>query len=109
MIGSIGQQVAANVRRFRTARGLSLREMSGRLADAGYSLSADAINKIENGRAVTDERQVRRVDVDDLHALAAALSVRPEQLWAAPADCETCHGKPPPGFICATCGAQPTA
>ncbi|MET8766303.1 helix-turn-helix transcriptional regulator [Streptomyces sp. NPDC004658] len=91
----------------RAARGLSLRELAARLASAGHSLSADAINKIENGREAGDERQVRRVDVDDLHALAAALNVRPEQLWAGPADCLTCHGKPPTGFICATCGTGP--
>jgi len=107
MSATVGRQVATNVRRLRTARGLSLREMAARLAAAGYSLSADAINKIENGREADSEKQVRRVDVDDLHALAAVLGARPEELWAAPADCPTCHGKPPTGFICAACGAGP--
>jgi hypothetical protein len=26
-----------------------------------------------------------------------------EELLQPPADCETCHGAPPPGFICMEC------
>ena len=74
---------AANVARLRKARGLSLRGLSEALRKAGRSLSADAINKIENGRLLDDPKhrgnppQIRRVDADDLVALAAALGVSP--------------------------------
>ncbi|MFJ8192776.1 helix-turn-helix domain-containing protein [Streptomyces sp. NPDC096094] len=81
--------MADNVRRLRTARGMSLRALSAELKEVGHSLSADALNKIENGRTpapgTEEPKQVRRVDVDDLMALAQALRVSPMSLllpWA---------------------------
>ncbi|MGW1617232.1 helix-turn-helix domain-containing protein [Streptomyces sp. NPDC002285] len=76
--------MADNVRRLRTARGLSLRALSAELEKVGHPLSADALNKIENGRTpapgTEEPKQVRRVDVDDLMALAQALRVSPASL-----------------------------
>lgn len=75
-LGPTGRTVAANVKRLREARGLTLRALSAELKDRGRPLSADALNKIENG-ANPDGRAVRRVDVDDLAALSAAFGVGP--------------------------------
>lgn len=74
MIGTTGQRVALNVAQIRKARGLSLRRLSRIIEEAGWPLSADSVNKIELG--------MRRVDVDDLVALAAALEVEPAILLA---------------------------
>jgi hypothetical protein len=60
---------------------MTLRALSATLKDAGRPLSADALNKIENGAPDTEPgrggepKPVRRVDVDDLMALAIALDV----------------------------------
>ncbi|WP_159054513.1 helix-turn-helix domain-containing protein [Streptomyces dysideae] len=78
-VGPTGRAVAANVKRLRKARGLSLRALSAALKDRGRTLSADALNKIENA-AEPDGRGVRRVDVDDLAALAVAFDVPPSAL-----------------------------
>ncbi|MFE6194119.1 helix-turn-helix domain-containing protein [Streptomyces sp. NPDC057838] len=81
--------MADNVRRLRTARGMSLRALAAELKEVGHPLSPDALNKIENGRTPTpgteEPKQVRRVDVDELMALAQALRVSPMSLllpWA---------------------------
>ncbi|GAB46976.1 helix-turn-helix domain-containing protein [Mobilicoccus pelagius] len=65
------QLLGAAVRQARTARGLSVR----RLAEA-IDVSAATICAVEQGRT--------RVDADRLHALAAALEVRPRDLLAGP-------------------------
>ncbi|MEB3966254.1 helix-turn-helix transcriptional regulator [Streptomyces kunmingensis] len=75
-VGPTGRTVAANVKRLREGRGLTLRALSAALKDNGRPLSADALNKIENGDG-NQARGVRRVDVDDLVALAVALDVSP--------------------------------
>lgn len=54
--------------------------------EVGRGLSQDAINKIENGAKLDDPRyaekppQIRRVDVDDLVALAVVFNVNPNTL-----------------------------
>ncbi|MFJ3617689.1 helix-turn-helix domain-containing protein [Streptomyces iakyrus] len=75
-LGPTGRTVAANVKRLRESRGLTLRALSAALKERGRPLSADAINKIENGDG-NEPRGIRRVDVDDLMALAVALDVSP--------------------------------
>ncbi|WP_138895797.1 helix-turn-helix domain-containing protein [Streptomyces chryseus] len=83
-LGPTSRAVADNLRRLREARGLSLRALSADLKRRGHSLSADALNKIENGRTLEagaePPKNVRRIDVDDLTALAAALGVNPNAL-----------------------------
>lgn len=61
-----------NVKRLRAERNLRLRALAGRLADTGRPLTHTALDKIERG--------TRRVDVDDLMALAVALGVSPLRL-----------------------------
>ncbi|MGC9408288.1 helix-turn-helix domain-containing protein [Streptomyces sp. DZ1-3] len=78
-LGPTGRTVAANVKRLREGRGLTLRAFSQLLRELGRPLSADALNKIENG-ASEEPKSIRRVDADDLVALAVALDVHPTAL-----------------------------
>ena len=63
------ETVSANVRRLRKEQNLGLRGLATKLAEAGRPLTHSAVDQIEQGK--------RRVDVDDLIALAAALGVSP--------------------------------
>lgn len=112
MIGPAGQRLAVNLRRIRITRRLSLRQLSEETARLGHRISGPSIGKIENCRPTMPEpKPVRRVDVDDLLVLAAALKVKPETLWSDPGECELCSGTPPTGFTCALCCSRgrPTA
>lgn len=103
-LGPTGRAVAANLKRLRQSRGMTLRQLSAELASRGRALSIDALNQIENG-ADEDQRRFRRVDVDDLTALAAAFAVPAATLLEVP-DCAVCFAAPPPGFTCRTCGTE---
>lgn len=70
--GPISRYVAANVARIRTARGLSTTRLSAALKEIGASIPATGITRIEKGE--------RRVDTDDLVALAKVLNVSPLNL-----------------------------
>jgi transcriptional regulator with XRE-family HTH domain len=96
MIGPTGMQVMSNVKRLREARGLSTEKLAAAVVAIGRPMHATAITKVEKGQ--------RRVDVDDLMALATVLGVTPAYLLVPPAECATCHGAPPPGFACTKCG-----
>lgn len=66
-------RVAANIKELRNMRGrMSLAELSARLHSLGHPLRTTQIHKIERGE--------RKVDVDDLVALALALDVSPNRL-----------------------------
>lgn len=69
-MGPTGKRVADNVRALRDR--MPLRELEARLGDLGRPILASGIMKIE--------RAERRVDADDLVALAAALGVNPNRL-----------------------------
>ncbi|WP_409141916.1 helix-turn-helix domain-containing protein [Cellulosimicrobium sp. RS] len=75
-LGATGENVRRNlaaVRRSRSGGGpLTIRALADRLNDAGARTAHSALSEIENG--------ARRVDVDDLTALAAALEVSPLSL-----------------------------
>lgn len=75
-LGPTGQQVRVNIRRYREQRRLSYRELSDRLSEAGRPIPTLGLSRIENGE--------RRVDADDLVALAAALHVNPSALLLPP-------------------------
>ncbi|MFJ4924093.1 helix-turn-helix domain-containing protein [Streptomyces sp. NPDC088736] len=87
-MGPTARTVAANLRRVREQRGMTLRELSAELKKIGRNLSADGINKIENGRLPDSGedpgKPVRRADVDDLVALALVLNVSPLTLLLPP-------------------------
>jgi transcriptional regulator with XRE-family HTH domain len=71
-IGNTGRQVSENVRRIRLAHEISLRELSAMLAEYGRPILPSGLLKIEHGE--------RRVDVDDLVALAEVLGTTPTRL-----------------------------
>lgn len=70
--GPVSRHVAINVLRFRTARGLSTTRLAAALKEIGHSIPPTGITRIEKGE--------RRVDTDDLVALALALNVSPTAL-----------------------------
>lgn len=71
-VGDAGAAVADRIRNRRDAKGLSVREVAKRTAAAGRPLHASGIVKIE--------AKARRVDIDDLVAIAEALGERPSDL-----------------------------
>ena len=71
-LGPTGRFVAGNLAKIRTAQGISTTDLSRRLRTAGRPIPATGITKIEKGG--------RRVDVDDLVALAVALGVNTNAL-----------------------------
>lgn len=71
-IGNTGRTVASAVRAYRRLRDMTQAQLAERVADAGRPMTASTINKIETVE--------RRVDVDDLVALAVALEVQTTQL-----------------------------
>ncbi|MFM9672751.1 helix-turn-helix domain-containing protein [Streptomyces galilaeus] len=73
-LGSVGQRVAKEVARLRGRT--TVRELSTRLSKLGRPILPSGITKIEQGK--------RRVDVDDLVALAVALEVTPTRLLMGP-------------------------
>jgi transcriptional regulator with XRE-family HTH domain len=68
-LGPIGVNVTHTVRRFREERRLGYAELSRKLAKMGREIPPLGLRRIESGE--------RRVDVDDLVALALALEVSP--------------------------------
>ncbi|WP_017239528.1 helix-turn-helix domain-containing protein [Streptomyces sp. SS] len=81
-LGPTGEQVRANVARIREARGMTKKQLADRTAELGRPIPPLGVSRIEAG--------TRRVDVDDLAALAVALRVSPVTLllpWTdGPAD-----------------------
>lgn len=94
-LGPAGNNVRRNVRRLREQHQWSYREVEERLSRAGRAIPVLALSAIDTGQ--------RHVDVDDLVALAAVFDLGIEELLRPPADCKTCHGAPPPGFMCLEC------
>lgn len=72
MIGPTGQQVRDNIVRLREQRGMTYAEMSRRLEEAGHPIAVLGLRRIEHGE--------RRIDVDDLTALATVFNVDPGTL-----------------------------
>lgn len=70
--GPTGETVRANIETFRLARGLTYAELSRELERRGHPIPPLGLRRIEAGE--------RRVDVDDLTALALALRVTPNAL-----------------------------
>lgn len=68
-IGPTGQTVSANIARVRKSQQVSLQELERRLIERGRRISLSGLSKIENND--------RKVDVDDLMAIALALDVSP--------------------------------
>ncbi|MCK8671023.1 helix-turn-helix domain-containing protein [Rhodococcus sp. HM1] len=71
-LGPTGEAVAANIARMRSRSGLTLRQLAARISDAGRPISHTTLSQIE--------AYSRRVTVDELVAIAAALDVTPSTL-----------------------------
>jgi hypothetical protein len=71
-LGAIGQNVVRNVEELRHVRNLSLRALSDRLAEIGRPILPIGLSRLSQGK--------RRVDADDLVALAVVLGVSPVSL-----------------------------
>ena len=74
-LGEAGTAVRKAVRRARHRNDWTLDQLSERMADAGRPMSKATLSQIETGN--------RRVDVDDLVALAFALMIAPADLLPA--------------------------
>jgi transcriptional regulator with XRE-family HTH domain len=98
--GATETTVAANVYRLRTTRGITLVGLAESVTARGHRMSETVVANIETGQ--------RRIHVEDLVAFARVFGLSPEQLLAD-LTCETCHGKPPTGFTCRTCGTDAPA
>lgn len=75
-IDTTGRTVASNVARLRRARDLSLELLSRSLGELGRPISVSGLSKLEHGD--------RKVDADDLVALAIALNVSPLAILLPP-------------------------
>lgn len=75
-IGPLGRLVGENLLRLRKLAGLSLRELSEALREAGHPVNVDGLNRAEQGK--------RRVDVEELVAIAVVLGVNPSALLLPP-------------------------
>lgn len=71
-IGPVGEAVRTNLAAMRKQRGLTLRDLSELMKQAGRPMAHNTISEIERG--------ARRVDVDDLVSLSSALGVTPMYL-----------------------------
>lgn len=79
--GAAGDHAARTVAALREARGWDQRELAVRLADVGRPMTQPIVSRIESG--------ARRIDVDDLAALAEAFDVSPAVLLPASAADQT--------------------
>lgn len=75
-LGPVGDQVRANVERIRTARRMTKKDVSDAVGALGRPIPPLGVSRIEAG--------TRRVDADDLVALAVALNVSPLALLLPP-------------------------
>lgn len=73
-IGPAGRAAARAIERTRVARGYSQRQLAARVLALGRPMTFTALSRIE--------RTVRRCDIDDLVAIAAALGTPPQALLA---------------------------
>lgn len=71
-VGPTGLRVMANVKRLRQAKGMTYKDLSQRLTRLGRPIPVLGLSRMEKGE--------RRVDADDLVALAIALDCAPSKL-----------------------------
>ncbi len=71
-LGPTGRVVAERIRAYREGKNLTWTQLAKRMSECGRPITAIALRRIEDGE--------RRVDVDDLLALAYTLEVNPHAL-----------------------------
>jgi transcriptional regulator with XRE-family HTH domain len=82
-LGAAGETVRANVKQLREDQNLGYSQLSRKLHEVGRSVPDLGLRRIEAGE--------RRVDVDDLMALAVALGVSPVTLLMPPKPSDDKH------------------
>ena len=87
--GPTTKTVAANVRRLRENQGLTRRDLEARTRtdphdESSALVTVEMLRGIENSADPAPGKTVRRVDADDLVALALALGVNPNALLLPP-------------------------
>jgi transcriptional regulator with XRE-family HTH domain len=98
---SVSRTVADNVRRLRSAQGMSGRALTRKIQENGHRFNQSSLQRIELGQHA--QGSLRAVTVDELVWLAEALDVPPTRLLQD-SKCPTCNDSPPQGFICRDCG-----
>lgn len=78
-LGPTGRTVAANVHRLRKAKGMSTRALASALNELGRPITGSGVTRLE-GLTEAAAPNPRRVDVDDLVALAQVFGVSPSAL-----------------------------
>jgi transcriptional regulator with XRE-family HTH domain len=71
-LGPTGERVGQRLRQLRRTRGLTLQQLAGKLRELGRPILLSSLSKIEKGQ--------RRVDADDLIALALAMEIPPNYI-----------------------------
>ncbi|MGY5048285.1 helix-turn-helix domain-containing protein [Streptomyces sp. 900105755] len=74
--GTAAHNARTNIQRLREERHLPYRELSAQLTEAGHPIPSYQLGQLEAGE--------RRIDVDDLAALADILGVTPGELLVPP-------------------------
>lgn len=97
-VGPVGRVVAGNVRALRKARGMTMEQLVAAARNLDRPWHTSTITRIEGCQ--------RHLDADDLALLATALDVPLPRLFEEQPPCEACHGAPPTGFACLSCGAE---
>lgn len=75
-LGAVTRRVAANIQTLRKQRRIGLRQLSRDLAEHGRPIIPSSLTRAEAGQ--------RRIDVDDLIALAVTLDTTPNRLLLGP-------------------------
>lgn len=88
-LGATGRTVAANVHRLRKAKGMSVRALAAALNELGRPITGSGVTRLE-GIAEFAAPNPRRIDVDDLVALAQVFDVSPSVLLL-PLDDDPAH------------------
>ncbi|MFD5566605.1 helix-turn-helix domain-containing protein [Streptomyces cadmiisoli] len=94
--------VGRNIKRLRTARGLSGRRLAALVQERGFRFNHSSLSRMELG--INAKGGQRAVTVDELVAVASVFGVEPQELLTEP-KCVACFDAPPLGFACRSCGA----
>lgn len=93
------ERVAANMRALRKARRWSAHRLADEMTRVRVRWDRSTVANFENRRRQT-------LSVDELAALGVVFNVEPWSLTGSTVDCRCCHGSPPEGYVCMTCGAD---
>lgn len=95
----ISARIIVELRAVRVEQGMSARQLADRMTEMGFPVQRSIIANLENGR---------RTDVSVDHVVAAVralgLDLSAFLVRCGLLACPACHGAPPAGFTCNTCG-----